>query len=281
MPSARLFDFREPLPMPAEAAGLVAAVHEATPRVGLLLGLACGRTIPVTAQAVRRVALREVASTDAVWAPLACGLPDPGLLLVPAGSAIALADVFLGGLGETADRATSPLEQSLVVQHLLPALTPVAEALAEHGVTGLTAGPVSDKPLPVGGGEVVALQLEAQLPQGTSAALTLCLPAKSLLPTESGSAVPAPTSATQRVLADVPVELSLRLPASTVSAEEVEDLRPGDVIRVESGSLHALVGVLAGHDQDVPVVVGALGRRGRRRAVVVEPALPLATPGGL
>ena len=281
MPPARLFDFREPLPMPAEAAGLVAAVHEAAPRVGLLLGLACGRSVQVQARAVRRVALREVASADAVWAPLACGLSDPGLLLVPVESAIALADVFLGGLGETAERSSSPLEQSLVVQHLLPALTPIAEALAEHGVTGLQAGPVTDKPLPVGGGEVVALQLEAVLPQGTTARLTLCLPAKSLLPTESGSAVPSPTAATQQVLADVPVELSLRLPSSTVTAEEVEDLRPGDVIRIDGGALHALVGVLAGHEEDVPVIVGALGRRGRRRAVVVEPTLPTATTGGL
>lgn len=277
MPAARLFDFREPLPMPAAAAGLVAAVSEAAPRVGLLLGLASGRTIPVSALAVRRVALREVATPGAVWAPLACGLTDPGLLLVPADSAIALADLFLGGLGEPADRPSSPLEQILVVQHLMPALVPVAEALAEHGVTGLRAGAVCDKPLPVGGGEVVALQLEAELPHGSVARVSLCLPAKSLLPADSGAHAPLPSLAAQQVLGDVPVEVCLRLPSSVVTAEEVEDLRPGDVIRIDAGALHALVGVLAGTDEDVPVVVGALGRRGRRRAVVVEPA-PAATP---
>jgi flagellar motor switch protein FliM len=280
VPSAHLFDFREPLPMPVGASGLVAAVSEAAPRVGLLLGLACGRTVTVTAQAVRRVALREVATTGAVWAPLTCGLSDPGLLLVPADSAVALADVFLGGLGETADRAATTLEQQLVVQHVLPALKPVAEALAEHGVTRLQAGAVSDKPLPVGGGEVVALQLEAVLPQGTVARISLCLPAKSLLPTETETAAPVPTRATEQLLGDVPVDVSLRLPSSYVTAEEVEDLHPGDVIRIDAGALTTLVGVLAGSHHDVPVLSASLGRRGRRRAVLVDPALPPAPQTG-
>lgn len=273
MPSAQLFDFRDPLPMPAAAAGLVAAVSEAAPRVGLLLGLASGRTVPVTAQAVRRVALVEVATPGAVWVPLACGLPDPGLLLVPADSAVALADLFLGGLGEPADRPASPLEQQLLLQHVLPALRPLAEALADHGVTGLRPGVVCDKPLPVGGGEVVAVQLEAELPHGTTARLSLCLPAKSLLPADSEPAPPVPTNATERVLGDVQVEVALRLPSTTVTAEEIEDLRPGDVIRIDAEALGALVGVLTGQHDDVPFLTATLGRRGRRRAVSVGPAL--------
>ena len=61
VPLAQLFDFRDPLPMPAGAAGLVAAVSDAAPRVGLLLELASGRPLPVSCPAVRRVALVEVA----------------------------------------------------------------------------------------------------------------------------------------------------------------------------------------------------------------------------
>ena len=270
MPLARVFDFREPLPMPAGAAGLVAAVDDAAPRVGLLLGLSFGRPVVVRATAVRRVALVEVATPGVVWAPLACGLPESGLLLVPAPTAVALADLALGGTGVWAERPASALEQQLLVQHLVPALRPLADALSDHGVTGLHAGAVSDKPLPVGGGEVVALALEVDLPTGSPAALTLCLPAKSLLPADHEPVAPLPSQATQQVLGDVPVEVALRLTSSTVSAEEVEDLHPGDVIRLDAEALNALIGVLSGQDTDVPVLTAALGRRGRRRAVVVS-----------
>ena len=78
-----------------------------------------------------------------------------------------------------------------------------------------------------------------------------------------------PSTATQRVLADVPVEVAVRLPISTVSADVVEDLHPGDVIRLEPEALHGLIGVLSGQEEDVPVLFASLGRRGRRRAIVV------------
>lgn len=255
--------------MPAGASALVAAVEDAAPRVGLVLGLSCGRPLTVMSTGVRRTALVEVATPGAVWAPLACGLPDPGLLLVPAASTVALADLALGGTGVQQDRPTTVLEQQLMVQHLVPALRPLADALLEHGVTGLRAGAASDKPLPVGGGEVVALCLEVALPTGESAPLTVCLPAKSLLPADVGPVAAQPTTAAQRALGDVPVEVSLRLPATTVSASEVEDLHPGDVIRLDAEAISSLIGVLAGEDTDVPVLTATLGRQGRRRAVQV------------
>ncbi len=268
--TAQLFDFRDPLPMPAAAARLVAAVTDAAPRVGLLLGLACGRTVPVSCPGVRRVSLVEVATPAAVWAPLACGLSDPGLLLVPAETAVALADLYLGGQGDSEDRPTTPLEQQLLVRHTLPALRPLAETLADHGVTSLNAGAVSDQPLPVGGGEVVAIPLDIELPRGTTVRLTVCLPAKSLLPSDADPAPAVPSAMAEAALGDVQVEISLRLTPTVVSAEDVEDLHPGDVIRLDTDAAQHLVGLLGGSDGDVPVLGAALGRRGRRRAVVVH-----------
>ncbi|MCW2599372.1 MAG: Flagellar motor switch protein FliM [Frankiales bacterium] len=276
MPPAQLFDFRDPLPMPAGAARLVAAVTDAAPRVGLLLGLACGRNVPVSCPGVRRVALVEVASPAAVWSPLSCGLPDPGLLLVPADVAVALADLYLGGMGEGEARPCTPLEQQLLIRHTLPALRPLAEALADHGVTGLTAGPISDDPLPVGGGEVVAIPLDLELPLGMVVRLTVCLPAKSLLPSVADAAPPIPTHAAEAVLGDVPIEISFRLAATIVTAEDVEDLAPGDIIRLDPEAPSQLVGVLAGDGDDLPTLAAALGRRGRRRAVVVH--APVGAP---
>jgi len=255
--------------MPAAAAGLVAAVTEAAPRVGLLLALTVGRTIPVSCTGVRRVALVEVATPGAVWAPLSCGLPDAGLVLVPCTTAVALADLGLGGPGEPEDRAATPLEQQLMLQHLAPALRPLADALSDHGVTGFSLGQASDKPLPAGTGEVVAIGLELTLPTGESVVCWTCLPAKSLLPADHDPIAPSPSPSTARVLGDVPVEVAVRLASSTVSAKEVEDLHPGDVIRLDPESLSTLVGVLFSQDEDVPVLTAALGRRGKHRAIVV------------
>lgn len=281
MPPAQLFDFRDPLPMPAGAARLVAAITDAAPRVGLLLGLACGRSVPVSCPGVRRVALVEVATPSAVWSPLSCGLPDPGLLLVPSEVAVALADLFLGGMGEGEPRPCSPLEQGLLFRHTLPALRPLAEALADHGVTGLAAGPVSDDPLPIGGGEVVAIPLDLQLPTGAVVRLTVCLPAKSLLPSEADPAPAIPSPAAESVLGAVSVEVAFRLAPTVVTAEDIEDLRPGDVIRLDPGAASHLVGSLAGDGDEVPFLAAALGRRGRRRAVVVHALVGTPIPGGL
>ena len=267
---AELFDFRDPLPMPAAATRLVAAVVEAAPRVGLLLGLACGRTVPVTCPGVRRVSLVEVATPGAVWTPVTCGLADPALLLVPAEGAVALADLYLGGLGEGATRPCSPLEQELLVRHTVPALRPLAAALADHGVTAFApAGPCSDEPLPAGVGEVVAVPLDVELPM-TSVRVTLCLPAKSLLPSDVGPQLVEPSAATRSALGDVPVEVAVRLGASVVSAQDVEDLRPGDVITLDPDAADNLLGVLAGEGVEVPVLGASLGRRGEQRALIVH-----------
>ncbi|MGB8651713.1 MAG: FliM/FliN family flagellar motor switch protein [Mycobacteriales bacterium] len=280
MPPAQLFDFRDPLPMPAGAARLVAAITDAAPRVGLLLALACGRTVPVRCAGVRRVSLQEVATTGALWAPLTCGLPDPGLLVVPAEAAVALADLYLGGLGEGEPRPCTPLEQQLLVRHTLPALKPLAAALADHGVVGLVAGPMSDEPLPVGGGEVLAIPLDVELPSETTVRLTVCLPAKSLLPSDSGPATAPPNAVATAALSHVPVEVAVRIAASVVSAEDVEDLQPGDVIRLDPGATEQLLGVLPHGVDDVPVFAAGLGRRDKRRAVVVH-ALVGVPSGGL
>ncbi len=273
MPTASLFDFSGPLPMPTGAGRLVTSVVAAAPRVGLLLGLACGRDVVVTCPGVRRAALVEVARPGVVWAPLACGLPDPGLLLVARADAVALADLLLGGSGESQDRAATEMEQQLLVRHVVPALAPVAEALADHGVLGLACGPVSDQPLPTGFGEIVAVPLELALPGGTAVVVTLCLPAKSLLPAETGPAPLEPASATERVLADVCVDVSLRLPSTTVSADDVEGLAPGDVLSLDPDAVLTLLGVLPGGAHPVTVLTASLGRRGKRRAVVVHDLL--------
>lgn len=266
-----LFDFRDPLPMPPGAARLVANVDAAAPRVGLVLGTACGRPVDVTCAGVRRAALVEVAEQGAVWAPLRCGLPDPGLLLLSARGAVALADLLMGGTGAGEDRAPRPLELELVAQHLVPALRPLADALADHGVTGLHATGLTDAPLPAGLGEVLAVPLEVDLPGGGTARATVCLPAKSLLPSEPDHAAAEPSDPAAAALAAVPVRVAVRLAGHRVAAGDVEGLQPGDVLALPEGAAEAVVAVLPGPaGTALPLLTGGLGRRGPRRAVVVH-----------
>jgi len=273
VPRPALFDFRDPLPMPAGAERLVAGLTDAVPRVGMLLGAAAGRTVTTTSGGVRRVALVEVAVDGDVWAPLDCGLPGTCLLVVPRASAVALADLLMGGLGEADERAANRLEQTLLVRHLVPALRPLATALAEHGVDGLDAQDVSDDPLPTGTGEVVAVLLDAALPSGGTVRVVLCLPARSLLPAEPEPSLPTAGPA-EDVLGDVPVSVALRLPATVVSAADLDELAPGDVLRLDPAAPDSLVGVLPRAAGDLLVLTALLGRRGEQRAVVVSDVLP-------
>ncbi len=272
MPRPQLFDFRDPLPMPAGAERLVGTLTEAVGRVGLLLASAAGRAVPVTCGGVRRVALVEVAGPGDVWAPLDCGLPGTCLLLFPGGGAVALADLLMGGLGAGEDRAATRMEQGLLVRHVVPALWPVAVALETYGVTGLAAGPPSDDPLPAGTGEVIAVLLDAALPAGSTVRLVLCLPARSLLPAAPERLLPTLGPAEQ-VLGHVPVTVAVRLPASTVRASDMEELSPGDVLRLDPGAADQLTGVLVRPGGELTVLTAALGRRGRCRAVVVHDVL--------
>lgn len=212
----------------------------------------------------------EVATPGAVWTPVSCGLADPGVLLLSGDAAIALADVYLGGVGESQVRPCSALEKDLLLRHTLPALRPLAAALADHGVSTFTATALSDEPLPLGGGEVLAIPLDLELPNGFIARLTLCMPAKSLLPSAVEPSPAEPSPAARNALGDVAVEVAVRVAACTVSAEQVEDLHPGDVIRLDAEAMDNLLGVLAGDGVEVPVLAATLGRRGKNRAVVLH-----------
>lgn len=260
--------------MPAGAGRLVACASEAAPRVGLVLGSACGRLVDVTCTAVRRAATVELTTGYDVWADLDCGLPGTCLLLVPGADTVALADLVMGGTGTPEARAVTRLEQQVAVRTLVASLAPVVEALADWGLQPLTAGPPSDEPLPPGTGEVVAVVLAVALPSGTPCTVTLCLPARALLPVELDATVPAPATAAERALSDVPLSVVLRLPATTVVAADVADLAPGDVLRMDADAASQLSGCVSGPGgEDLTVLSASLGTRGRSRAVVVHELL--------
>lgn len=267
------FDFEAPLPLPATAPRLVSQVQDVSPRIGVALSVACGRSVVVTCTGAERVSSGHLASPGQTWTYVECGLPGKTILVVPSTLTVALADTLMGGSGAGAtesERPATTLEQRLVFRHLSPALQPLVQAFAANGMTGLALGEPETLALPASIGDLVALHLETTLEGvGVRAAMTLALPARALLSGVDLLRFSEPPAATAAALAEVEVEISLRLEPATLTAAEVEDLAPGDVVRIEHVVTRPVVGLL----DDRPVLHGKLGRRGRRRAVQVTDLL--------
>ena len=273
-PGPDAFDFEAPLPLPATAPRLVGRVQDVSPRIGVALSVACGRTVEVTCTGAERVSSGHLAQAGVTWSYVDCGAFGRALLVVPAALTVVLADTLMGGSGrvtpaDAADRPATTLEQRLVLRHLGPALQPLVLAFAGNGLDALVVGEPETHALPASIGDLVALRLltriEGAAVEGT---VTLALPARALLP-GADLRLAQPPPATAAALGEVPVELSLRLAATPLSAAEVESLRPGDVVRLEHPVDRPLLGLL----DDAVVLHATLGRRGRRRAVLVTDLL--------
>jgi len=273
MPDVNAFDFEAPLPLPASAPRLVGRVQDVSPRIGVALSVACGRTVAVTCTGAERVSSGHLAGPGVFWSYVSCGLVGHTILVVPQHLTVALADALMGGTGTgVEDRPATSLEQRLVCRHLAPALQPIAAAFAENGMTGLVIGePEESHALPPSIGDLVALRLSTTLTSADiSGTITLALPARVLLPgAEAAMRLAPPSPMTAAVLAEVPVTVSVRLGATTLTAAEAEALAPGDVVRLDSPESQPLVGLL----DDRAVFAAGLGRRGRRRAVVISDVL--------
>ena len=272
-PPSEPFDFEAPLPLPATAPRLVSQVQDVSPRIGVALSVACGRSVVVTCTGAERVSSGHLAQAGQTWTYVECGLPGKTILAVPSVLTVALADTLMGGSGAEAAKTTRPattLEQRLVFRHLAPALQPLVQAFAANGMTGLALGEPETLGLPASIGDLVALRLETSIEGiGVSADMTLALPARALLSAIDPLSLAEPPAATAAALAEVPVEISLRLEATTLTAAEVDELAPGDVVRLEHVVSRPVVGLL----DDRPVLHATLGRRGRRRAVLVTDLL--------
>ena len=268
------FDFEAPLPLPATAPRLVGRVQDVSPRIGVALSVACGRTVVVTCTGAERVSSGHLAQAGVTWCYVDCGAFGRAILAVPAALTVSLADTLMGGSGklplaEGAVRPATTLEQRLVLRHLGPALQPLVLAFSGNGLTALVVGEPETHALPASIGDLVALRLSTHIEgSGQGDTITLALPAQALLPGADLRLIEPPT-ATAAALGEVPVEVSLQLSATPMSAAEVESLGPGDVVRLEHPVDRPLLGLLDDH----VVLHATLGRRGRRRAVRVTDLL--------
>lgn len=259
--STQLHDFQAPSPLPGNARALARALEEAAPRIGLALGASSRREFVVRCAGVDRVQSRVLTRGAVLAVPLDLGLGEPGLLVVPEPLVVALADLAMGGEGRPADRAPSRLEERLARRHLGSALVVLAPPLRPHGIDGVR---LLDSEHDALGADMVALHLMVSVVDGfADQPFVVALPASLIRST-------TPTPARTLVgFGDVAVEVSLRLPATTLSAAEVDELHLGDVIRLEQRTDSPVIGTLDG----TPVLLAQLGRRGAVRAVVVHQVL--------
>lgn len=266
------FDFEAPLPLPATAPRLVSRVQDVAPRIGVALSVACGKIVVVTCTGAERVSSNHLTQVGQTWCYVDCKGFGKAILAVPARLTVVLADTLMSGSGAvsmTAGRAATTLEQRLVLRHLGPALQPLVQAFAGNGLTSLTVGAPETDPLPASIGDLVALRLLMKVGDSSDPeTLTLALPARALLP---GNEIPISSLSTvaAAALAEVPVDISLQLAPTTLSAADVEELTPGDVVRLDHSVDRPLLGLL----DDRVVLHAILGKLGRRLAAQVTDVL--------
>ncbi len=262
------FDPQVPQPLPERIRPLVGALILNAARIGLKLTLSCGRRVTVTCAGCGRLPASALGGTGAAWSVVDAGLPTPGVLTADDGVALALADVLLGGDGHVPARAPERVEISVLRRHLGRSLSPLLEPLVPYGVRSIDLAappPEITPPELLGGAEMFAVRLTVELDQGElPGALVLALPYRTLFGTAGTADVPRDEKA-NRALSAVPVDLTVRFPATTLPAYDIAGLEPGDVLRLEVASP-----VVQGLVDGVRMLTGSLGRSGRRRAILVS-----------
>jgi flagellar motor switch protein FliM len=174
-----------------------------------------------------------------------------------------LAELFMGGDAKGEDRAPTALEVQIVERRLGSLLTGLDDVLAAFGVEGHAVVPVgSESDLNL---ETHQVRSTLEIAIGdTAVPIMLILPAaqhavRAVEPVDADSVFAA-------ALRDVPVSVAIRYEAVTLSANELDDLEPGDVIRLEQPENARVVGFVDG----LRFFTGFAGRHGRRLAVEIS-----------
>ena len=185
-----------------------------------------------------------------------------GALVVSLAGVSRLAELFMGGDGKGSERAPGPLEWSIVLKRLGSVLTGMGEVLAAFGVDSLAVALVEPTELNLESHQVRAV-IDITI-GGIAVPVTLVLPAAHHV---VRNAVPQieTSSALADALGEVPVSVAIRYTAVQMSAEELDGLEPGDVIRLDQPEHAPLVGLV----DNKHMFSGFIGRRGRRLAMKI------------
>jgi flagellar motor switch protein FliM len=292
-PAVRSFDFRRPSKLTRDHIRSLEMVHETF----------AGQFATVLSSSLRVVATTAVTGIDELTydeyvheLPSQTHLvflslePLPGLttLQLPLDSALVLVDLLLGGQGRRVpDRPLTDIESSLVRKLLERGLDELAFAYESvlqisPEITGHESNPqfaqtVAPSDLVV----VVRFTLDvATATPSDPAPITLCYPLSSLQPvldavagtTQDGDGLRGAVEARQVMAArlhEVPVEVCVRFRPRPLSAEEILNLSPGDILVLP----HAADAPLTASVGEVPMFEVQPARRGRKVAVHVTERL--------
>jgi flagellar motor switch protein FliM len=241
------------------------------PRFGLLLGSLVRRDATASLAALERLSAADLPRAGHCWFLVTHGGPagrtEPGVAVAPDELVVRLAEVLMGGPGLPSSRPPTKLEVSVVAGRLTTALAPVVAGLDELGVTDLRLTPVErDEARPAADLVRAAVELTVGDVAGT---LEIALPS-GLFGASGRDAAPAdPHPTVVGALERVPVTVAIRFEAVHLTADEVDGLAVGDVIRLDHPVDRPLVGDLDGR----PILLVRAGRQGRRLAVEVEEVL--------
>lgn len=278
------FDFRRPNKFSREHVRALAIVHETFARqIGTVLSTSLRAVSQVSVASVDQVSYDDYINTSPNPSLLTIVSLEPlsgaGILQVPLPLAMSVLDRLLGGSGTGTypSRALTDVEEGLITEVLDRCLAELASAFdslvtLEPAIVQLESNPQFAQ-VAAPSDMVVVVVFDTRI-GGQEGQLSLCIPFATLQPrleaitghSLSGERrfedLAGAASAMDRVMQEVPVDISVRFTPVTLTSREVVDLQVGDVLPLGHPSDRPLA-VLAG---DVPLLPAVAGRKRKRLA---------------
>ena len=282
----RPFDFRNPTKMGRDDLRRLELTHETFIRnMGAALSGRLRTMVRLELLAIDQVTydefVRSMPNPTVIATVALAPLPGVALLEMSTSTALTLVDRLLGGIGKPGVlRRPTELEASLiedVARHAESALTETFEPLLEvdASLQGIEFNPnFVQATNPSEMVAVMSYSLAVVEGHRSEGLLTLCypfsllMPAWELAPTEErrpalGTGVP--TAPLADGLVQVGVPLTVRLRGSQITAKELADLQPGDVLALDHGVDEPVIGLIEGSS----LIEGRIGRKGKHAALEI------------
>lgn len=242
-------------------AGVKSQLELLAPKCGLAITSVVGREANLKIGEVEAFSGTEFEG-EVAWFRVGDPVGRSGALVVSLPGVARLAELFMGGDGRGPERAPAPLEWSIVVRRLDSVLFGLAEVLGAFGIDSLAVAPVEPSELNLESHQVRA-SLDVAI-GGIAVPLTLVLPAAHHVVRSAAPQIET-SSALVDALSEVPVSVAIRYAAVEMRAEELDDLEPGDVIRLDQSEHAPLIGLV----DNKHMFTGFVGRHGRRLAMKI------------
>jgi flagellar motor switch protein FliM len=258
-----LADLQAPANVPEHVVTAVQTQLEfLAPKCGLAVTSVIGREASLRVAAVEATSHGDVTG-DYAWFRVGNAGHRCAALMMRDAEVARLAELFMGGDAKGTDRVPTMLESSIVERRLGSLLTGLDDVLAVFGVEGHSVSPVAASEFNL---EPHQIRATLEVAIGDAAIpITLVLPAAHHAVRADTAAALDTSSVFAEALGDVPVSVSIRFEAVSMSANELDDLEPGDVIRLDQPENAAIVGLVDG----IRVFSGHAGRHGRHLAVEI------------